>query len=171
MSKTTLELIDQLIAEHKIMDERTASIEKAANDATLLADLKEAKDTFVPGRFDQGSSLLKLEESLLAIDSWLDKHFNREETVLLEAVERHGDQKLVKSLNSLLVEHTDLRDRMAHSKEHVAELLSGGLARHRWDASANDMRAHLSHTRKLLAAHAAMENELFGEIRQHLAND
>jgi hypothetical protein len=167
----TLALIEKLIAEHKVLNEKAQSLEQAANDASLLKDLKEAKDTFVPGRFDQGHSLQKLQEMLEAIDTQLDKHFNREETALLTAVERHGDSKLVTALNSLLLEHTDLRNRMTHSKGHVAELMSGALARHRWDASANDMRAHLTHTRKLLEAHATMENELFTELRRHLKEE
>lgn len=163
----TVQLIDQLIKEHKVIHERTESIEKIANDASLLKDLKEAKDTFVPGRFDQSQSLLKLREMLEEIATWLDEHFNREETVLLTAIEKQGERKLVTALNSLLFEHSDLRDRMSHSKKHVAELISGGLGRHRWDASANDMRAHLSHTRKLLETHAAIEDDLFKELRRH----
>jgi hypothetical protein len=167
----TLKLIDQLIAEHKVISERTDSIEKFANDASLLSDLSEARETFVPGRFDQKKSLEKLQEMLGEIDSWLDRHFNREETILLKAVEEHGEQKLVMALNSLLLEHTDLRNRMTQSKQDVAELVTGGLARHRWEASANDMRTHLTHTRKLLEAHAAMENELFADLRRALAGD
>ena len=164
----TLKLIDQLIAEHKIISEQTESIEKTANDASLLSDLKEAKDTFTPGRFDQGQSLQKLQEMLETINPWLEKHFNNEETILLSAVEQHGDRKFVTALNSLLLEHTDLRNRMTSSMEDVAQLSGGGLARHRWEASANDMRAHLSHTRKLLEAHASMENDLFRDLRQIL---
>ena len=134
----------------------------------LLSDLKEAKDTFVPGRFDQNQTLQKLQEMLEAIHTWLDKHFNREETVLLSAVEQDGDRKFVTALNSLLLEHTDLRNRITSSKRDVAQLSGGGLARHLWDASANDMRVHISHTRKLLEAHAAMENDLFRDLQKHL---
>ena len=75
------------------------------------------------------------------------------------------------TLNSLLLEHEDLRNRLVHAKEHVTELISGGLARHQWEASANDMRAHLSHTRKLLEAHAAIEHELFVSMREHLKGE
>ena len=164
----TLKPIEQLIEEHKVIIERTESIEKTANDASLLSDLKEAKDTFIPGRFDQSQSLQKLREMLEAIDTWLDKHFNREETVLLSAVEQHGDRKFVAALNSLLLEHTDLRNRITSSKEDVAQLSGGGLARHLWEASANDMRVHLSHTRKLLQAHTSMENDLFKDLQKHL---
>jgi hypothetical protein len=166
-----LDLIEQLIAEHRVIDEEARSLEKAANDASLLSDLKEASDNFVPGRFDQNESLRVLEEQLEAIEARLDKHFNREETALLTAVDKHGDRKFVSALNSLLLEHSDLRNRMSHSREHVAELIGGGLARHRWDASANDMRAHISHTRKLLGTHATMENELFSELRRHLKGE
>jgi uncharacterized phage infection (PIP) family protein YhgE len=164
-------LIDNLIDEHKTIAEDAQSLEQVANDASTLVALEEAKETFVPGRFDQKSSLQKLQDSLESIDRGLQAHFNREESGLLAAFEKHGDRKLVTTLNSLLLEHEDLRNRLAHAKEHVAELLGGGLARHQWEASANDMRAHLSHTRKLLEAHAAIENELFVAMRQHLKRE
>jgi iron-sulfur cluster repair protein YtfE (RIC family) len=164
----TLVLIDKLIAEHKVLNERARSLEQAANDASIISDLKEAGATFVPGRFDQKQKLQKLEDLLEVIEKWLDAHFNREEKALLAAIEKRGERKFISTLNSLLLEHSDLRNRLAHAREHVAELMSGSLARHQWDASANDMRAHLSHTKKLLEVHAASENELFLELRRHL---
>jgi hypothetical protein len=164
-------LIDKLIDEHRVIRERAQSLEQLANDASILIDLEEARGKFVPGRFDQEQNLQKLRGSLEAIDKGLGEHFNREESGLLAAFERHGDSKLVTTLKSLLLEHEDLRNRLAHAKEHVADLVSGGLARHQWEASANDMRAHLSHTRKLLEAHAAIENELFIELRRHLKRE
>jgi hypothetical protein len=164
-------LIDNLIDEHKAVIKDAQSLEQIANDASILVDLEEAGETFVPGRFDQKQSLQKLQESLEKIDQGLQAHFNREEVGLLAAFEKHGDRKLVTTLNSLLLEHEDLRNRLSHAKDHVAELVSGGLARHQWEASANDMRAHLSHTRKLLEAHAAIENELFVAMRQRLKGE
>ena len=164
----TIGLISQLIEEHKVIMKETRSLEQVANDAGLVTDLTEAKETFVPGRFEQKETLQKLQDLLETIDKGLKGHFNREETALLAAVEEDGDRKLTTTLKSLLLEHEDLRTRLVHAKEHVAELVSGGLARHRWEASAHDMRAHLSHTRKLLEAHAAAETELFVELRRHL---
>lgn len=163
-----LDLIEQLIAEHKILSEKTLSLENAVNDARLISDLTQARDTFVPGRFDQTEKLKVMEGMLNSIDIWLEKHFNREETVLLQAVEQYGDMQLTESLNKLLFEHSDLRYRIAHSKKRVAELLSGSLHQHVWNASANDARSYLSHTRTLLETHAGMENRLFSEIRRKI---
>jgi iron-sulfur cluster repair protein YtfE (RIC family) len=142
-----------------------------ANDDGALAKLEEAKEAFVPGRLNQGQGLHELEKSLETVDRGLREHFNREETGLLAAFEKHGDRKLVTTLNSLLLEHEDLRNRLEHTKEHITELVGGGLARHRWEASANDMRAHLGHTRKLIEAHAVIENELLMALRQHLKEE
>jgi len=169
--KEVVAFIDQIISEHKVIKERMQSLELVANDASTLVDLKEAKEAFVPGRFDQKQSLQKLQELLETIDRGLQEHFDREETWLLAAFEKRGDRKLVTTLNSLLLEHKDLRNRLARSKDQVAELVSGGLARHQWEASANDMRTYLSHTRKLLEAHAATEKELLTELRQHLKKE
>lgn len=164
----TLGLIDQLIAEHKVITEKTRSLEKAANDASLLSNLKQAGDTFVPGDLSQNENLKKLEGMLKTIDTWLEEHFNREEAALLPAVKKYGDEKLVTSLNSLLFEHSDLRDRMLHSRKRVDELLGGSLDQVRRDASARDLRVHLNHSRNLLETHAARENHFFAELRRHL---
>ena len=164
----TLKLLEELVAEHKVINEKTGSLEKAANDASLLSNLKEARDTFIPGDVSRSESLPALEEMLKAIHSWLEKHFDREETVLLPAVKKRGDEKLVAALDSLLFEHTDLRDRLSHSKKRVAELLSGKLPGNLQEAGISDMRTYLSHTRKLLATHASKENHFFTELRRHL---
>lgn len=161
-------LIDRLIKEHQVIISDVQTLEKAANDASALILMEGAKDAFMPGRFDQKQGLKKFQEALEKIAEGLHGHFNREETGLLAAFEKHGDRKLVTALNSLLLEHTDLRSRLHDTREEVASLLSGGLGRHQWEAHAHDMRAHLTHTRKLLAAHAAVENELFVGLRQHL---
>ena len=121
--------------------------------------------------FQEKQGLQKLKESLEAIDKGLQAHFNREETALLATVEEKGDREMVSNLRSLLLEHEDLRNRLAHAKKHVAELTDGGLSRHLWEASAHDMRAHITHTRKLLEAHAEIEQELLRELRERLAEN
>ena len=165
---TTLHLIDQLIAEHKTLGERTQALEKTANDATLLSNLKEAKNLFVLGEGSHSEDLKKLDQMLLAIDTWLKKHFSREETVLLPAVQKYGNDKLVTALNSLLFDHTELKDRLLHSRKRVDELLGGGLSPAQWDARSSDIRTHLGHTRKLLETHAAKENHYFNELKRYL---
>ena len=164
----TIALIDKIIAEHQVVFERFKSIEKVVGDVEAIAGMEEAKDAFIPGRLDREQGLKKLQELLETIDQGLQAHFNREETALLAAFEKHGGRELVSTLNSLLLEHEDIGNRFAHSKKHVAELLGGGLARHKWEASAHDMRAHISHTRKLLEAHAAGEQPLLVELRRQL---
>ena len=161
-------LIEEIIAEHKIIMQRAQNLEQLVSDAKAIAGLEEAKEAFMPGRFEQESGLQKLQEALGIIDQGLQAHFSREETALLAVFKRHGNKELIEALRSLLLEHEDLRNRLAHSKKHVAELISGGLSRHRWEASAHDMRAHISHTRKLLGAHAGIEQELFHELRTEL---
>ena len=164
----TLALIDKIIAEHRVVFKGFQNLEEILNDFDAISGMEKAKEAFMPGRLDQKESLKKLQESLETIDQGLQAHFNREETALLAAFEKHGDRKLVSALNALILQHEDLRNRFAHSKKHVAELLGGGLARHKWEASAHDMRAHISHTRKLLEAHAAGEQPLLVELRRQL---
>ena len=122
----------------------------------------------MPGRLDQKQGLQKLQELLELINQGLQAHFNREETMLLAAFEKHGNKELASALHSLLLQHEDLRNRFVISKKQVAELISGGQSGQIWGASAHDMRAHLSHTRKLLEAHAQNEQEILQKLRSEL---
>jgi hemerythrin-like domain-containing protein len=164
----TLRLIDQLIAEHKTVGEKTQSLEKAVNDVRLLSGLKEVGDTFVQGDIPQDADLKNLAQIISIITSWLDTHFEREEKILRPAVIKYGNNKFLDSLDTLLFEHSDLRDRMLHARIHIDELLVGGLDPVRRDATVRDFRVHINHSRKLLETHAAQENHFLTEFRRHL---
>ena len=165
----TKALLDTIIKEHETILQRAQALEQVANDVEAAVGLDKAKETFMPGRFDQKQGLQKLQELLETIDRGLQAHFNREETGLLAAFEKHGDSRLVSVLNSLLLEHKDLKQRFDHTKNQVTELISGQLARHIWEASAHDMRAYISHTLKLLETHALNEHELLLTLRENLS--
>ncbi len=166
-----LALIEKIIEEHKQIIRGFRSLEQVANDAQAIVGLEKAKEAFMPGRLDQRQGLQKLEEALEIIDKGLQSHFGREETALLSAFEKHGGKMFVSALHSLLLEHDDLRKRFAHSKKHVAELTGGELSRHLWEASAHDMRAHLSHTQRLFEAHAKGEQVLLQKLQNHLRRE
>ena len=161
-------LIDQLLEEHTAIKQQIQTLEKVGNDVEALAGLDEIKGDFMPGRLDQSQSLKRLQDLLDKISRGLEKHFNREETGLLAAFEKYGDKELAAGLRSLLLEHEGLRNRLAYSQKHVAELTDAGLSRHLWEASAHDMRAYLSHTRKLIEAHAETEQKLFRKLKRQL---
>ena len=166
--KKELAVIERIIEEHKVIKERVKTLERAANDAEALIGFEQAKEAFMPGRLDQKKGLTALGELLDVIEQGLHKHFNYEEKELPGVVESCGDEGLSSDLNSLFLEHKDLRNRIAHSKRHVADLVSGNMSRHLWEASAHDMRAHISHTRKLLEAHVEIEVELLHRLRDNL---
>ena len=163
-----LSIIERVIAEHKTIRQGFENLEKVANDAEAMKGFEEAKEAFMPGRLDQTHGLSQLKDTLGAIEDGLQRHFHFEEKYLPAVVDRRGDEEAKSSLRSILLEHVDLRGRLAHSKEHADELVSAGMARHRWEASAHDMRTYISHTRKLLEAHAEIEQELLHELRQRL---
>ncbi len=164
----TLQLINQLIAEHRKISQKTESIEKAANDISLLSDLKAAGVTAASGDRTGSHNLPELEKMLESIDTWLEKHFKHEETILLPAVAKQGDEKLITALNSILFEHSDLRDRLSLSRKRVSELSGGSLSPELWNAGVRDMKLQINHSRKLLETHAAKENHFFTELRRHL---
>jgi len=166
--KKELAVIERIIEEHKVIKERVQTLERAANDAEALIGFEQAKEAFMPGRLDQKKGLKVLGELLGVVEQGLHKHFSYEEAELPGVVESCGDEDLSSDLNSLFLEHQDLRNRIAHSKRHVADLVSGNMSRHLWEASAHDMRAHISYTRKLLEAHVEIEMELLHRLRDNL---
>ncbi len=161
-------MIDRIIEEHKIFIQRVQTLEQVANDAQAMLGLEKAQEAFMPGRLEEKQSLQKMQGLLETIDQGLRAHFDREESRLLAAFEKHGDKKLVSALRSLLIEHEDIRNRFTHEGTQMAELLSGELSRHMWEASAHDMRAHISQTRKVLEAHARTEQKLLRTLRSEL---
>jgi len=163
-----LAIIERVIAEHKVIREDLYNLEQVANDAQAMKGFEEAKEAFMPGRLNHKEGLSQLAKALTAIEGGLQRHFNFEETSLPTVVDQHGDEELKSSLQSIFLEHVDLRNRLAHSRKHAEELVAGSMARHRWEASAHDMRAYISHTRKLLEAHAEIEQELLHELRRRL---
>lgn len=168
MTTHTIELIDRLISEHHSGNEWTAELQQYANDAVLLKELDEAQESFMPGRLDQKEGLKRLDSLMQEIKEFLHKHFNHEETVLLEAVEELNDLELLNAFHLLLNEHSYLKTRLERVQELIDDLKTGNLNRQHWDSSANDLKAYLNHTRKLMAVHAASETTLFIELRRHL---
>jgi len=169
MKKATA-LIEEVIKEHKSVLEKVRRLDQMVGDAEALSGLDEARDTFVPGRFNQMEKLAGLRELFDSLDEGLKGHFEREESAVLGAFVEQGDRELVSSFRSLMQEHTELRNRLATTKESLSQLSSGELSAHHWQATAHDLRAYIAHTRKLLQAHAEAEQELLLALRQRLAN-
>jgi hemerythrin-like domain-containing protein len=168
LMEEVIALIDRVIEEHQTIFQDFQTMDQVANDAEAVVLLDKAKDEFVPGRFESKQGLQELGRLLEKTEQGIQAHFKREEVALLHAFEKHGDRKLASALHSLLVEHKDLTERLAHSKQHVAKLTSGDLSRGVWEAAGYDMRAYLSHTRKLFETHAERERELLLTLRAEL---
>ncbi len=63
-----------------------------------------------------------------------------------------------------------MTDRLVYSKQDLAKLTTGDLSRDVWEATGYDMRAYLSHTRRLFETHAEMEQELLRTLRSELTS-
>lgn len=159
-------LIDKLIEEHKVILGDFRALEQVTNDATAIMSLDKAREAFVPGRFDKGQGLKKIEAQLDLVDKGLRAHFQREETTLLAAFEKYGGRTLVSALRELLLEHESIRERLVGSKRHLDELIAGKVSRYVWEASAHDMCAHIIHSRKLIQTHTENERRLFVKLKK-----
>ncbi len=166
-----LALIEKIIEEHKQILGNIRALEQVTNDASALRVLDIAKEGFMPGRPDQAEGLQKLDELLATTDHGIRAHFNREETGLLAAFEKHGGEMLISALRALLLEHDVIRKRFVRTEQLVTELKTGDLSRHVWEASAHDMRAHIAHTRKLFEVHARSEQKLLRTLRNRLRRE
>lgn len=168
----TVAIIDELIREHRQIEESMQSYEQSLSDLGQARKLEGAKESFVLGRLgEEKKRATQLESDLMTVDRRLEHHFYREEKALLEAFKRHGLRKLASILLDLLTEHTEIRERLAELKESAAELVSGQLSRSVWDAKAWDLRAAITHTRRLVEVHARKEEALFQDAEQALRGE
>jgi len=167
--KTAIALIEEVMKEHESVLEGVHRLDQMVNDPKALSQLDEARDAFMPGRFDQKEKLASIGELFDSLDKGLEAHFEREETAVLATFVEHGDRELVSSFRSLMQEHTELRNRLAATKQYLSRLSSGELSAHHWQATAYDLRAYIAHTRELLQAHAEAEQGLLMALRQRLA--
>jgi hypothetical protein len=163
-----LEIIEKVIQWHKKIREDLHHLDKAANDAEALAVVDKAKELFMPGRLQQHEGLKEFRSSVEATAEGLGRHFDFEEQCLPDLVAGYGDEEIISNWESILLEHKDLRNRLAHAGKHAAELIEENLSRHLWEASAHDMRAYITHTHKLLEAHVRIEEDLLYEIRDRV---
>ncbi|MFC1954208.1 hemerythrin domain-containing protein [Chloroflexota bacterium] len=163
-----LAIIEKIIEEHKTITEKLQNFEQVANDAEALTGFDKAKDSFMPGRLEGKKGLESFDQLLDTITEGIHGHFSREEGALMHVFEEHGDRKLSADLNSLLLEHKELRDRLASTKQDTDKLLNGQLPGQVWQALAQDMRAYVTHTRKLFEVHAAVEQKLLHTLRSEL---
>ncbi|MFC1872450.1 hemerythrin domain-containing protein [Chloroflexota bacterium] len=164
----TLALIEQIIAEHKTVFKDLTNIDQVASDVQAINALEDASDTFMPGRHHQKEDLEKMKVLLDGMEVGLNKHFEREETGLLEAFRQYGDQAMVAGLTMLLEEHGVLKERLGEARGMIVKLQNGSLGGHQWAATAGDLRAYMGQTRRHLEAHAASEQHLLSSLRKIL---
>lgn len=166
---TSVTLIDELLEEHKVILKDLEGLSQVCSDANVLKELSTADKDFSPGRLNRSESLKRVQESLAGCEQGLAVHFEREETALLEIFKRHGDEKQMSDFRTMLRQHAEITDRMAHSKKQADRLISGEISGGHWNAAANDMLTYMNKTRKLIEEHASGERQLFRTLRNAIA--
>ena len=161
-------LIDKIIEEHKTIFQRLQNLEQIANDAEAIKGFDKTKELFMPGKLEEKQGLEAFRKLLDTIIQGIHDHFSREEGTLVTAFEKQADRKLASALHSLLLGHEDLKSHLKRSKQDVAKLTDGEQSRQIWEASAYDIRTHITHIRKLFEEHALMEQDLLHTLRNEL---
>jgi hypothetical protein len=163
-----LAIIERVIQEHKVILSEFKELETISNDSLALEAIKQSKEAFMPGRLSPRQGLHKMNEIRDKLEEGLEKHFSMEETKLLEAFEKYADKSLVKALQTLLTQHSEIRVHLNELKELISELLPEELSRHLWESKAYDMRAHATNIHNLLDAHAREEKRILDQLRKEL---
>jgi len=167
----TLALIDQILDEHNRIHQDLHSLERVSSDLDALVELDSdrTKSYFVARTPNgRGKGLQQWQDALEAIDKGLRAHFHREETLLSEAFQKHGNTELASALDTLLREHDDLRGRVAKLRKDAADLAAGGLRVEVWEANGWGMRVNIDRIRALIESHASSEQRLLNTLRSEL---
>ncbi len=163
MANEILAIIDRIIAEHRTIRERLESIDRVANDGEAMARIRETEHAFAPETPNDG--LIHLQTLFTTLNQGLRAHFMFEETYLLNAFEQSGSSDLSQALRILLLQHNDLRDRLAQAHLDLDNLALTEMDPKIWAQKGLDMRVHLSYTHQAIAKHAASEEVLLRTLR------
>ena len=162
-----IELIDELITEHRQIGEDMKSCKWAMDDLCGEQRLEDAKENLVPSRFeDSRKKVEQIDEDLGHTINDLENHFNREENVLLEAFERHGSADLASLLHKLLREHNTIRRQLEAARVEASELITDRSSLSVWQPKAWALRTRIANVGRELESHASREEDLFQQAKQ-----
>jgi hypothetical protein len=166
-------LLDKLEAEHKELMRGAQNLEQIANDLDAIVSLKKASEEIVPWQMVRRRQILQdLRQSLEMIDGKLSEHFEREERDLLALCQTHtNSEKFGKVLLNFIIEHEEIKSRIAKSKLDTVTLTTEELSPYIWEGRAYQMRFYLNHTRRRLQAHSENEQELLNALRRMLESE
>jgi iron-sulfur cluster repair protein YtfE (RIC family) len=162
-----IKLIDELITEHKQIGENMKACKWAMDDLCGAERLEDAKESLHPSRFeDSRKKVEQIDEDLGHTVNDLEHHFNREESVLLEAFERRGSVELASLLHELLNEHSVIRRQLEAARLEASELITDRSSRSVWQPKAWALRTRIVSVERELESHASREEDLFQKAKQ-----
>lgn len=162
-----IDLIGKINEEHKQITKDVQCAQQVCSDLDAISELGKSSEHVVPRRLsDQHAGLKKLEESLAAVSKGLTSHFDLEEKSLLKAFEMHGDMTIATALHTLLLEHSDIRDRLKHADKALKELMTERLSREVWEGKLWGLKAYINQTAKIIEMHAENEHELMKTLEK-----
>ena len=156
-----IELIDELITEHRQIGENMKACKLAMDDLCGAQRLEDAKESLVPSRFeDSRKKVEQIDEYLGHTVNDLEHHFNREEKALLDSA------KLASILHELLSEHSAIRRQLEAARVEASELITDRSSRSVWEPIAWALRARIASVGRELESHASREEDLFQQAKQ-----
>ncbi|GEM_PF-2016622 len=169
MKEAMLDLINQILAEHAMVRQNTDDLEKTAHDVDLASQLEAAKGKVAHGEIPHQSVISDLNAVMAKFEGRLKVHFDREEALLKDALNRPEGQMYASAIEVLRVEHAELMSRIAQLREKIAEINAPELTPEARRNKAEALRIFLAQTRSILEDHADRETLLFEKIRNMLS--
>ncbi len=164
-----INLISKITADHQQITEDIKATQIVSNDLDAIAELDTTKENVIPRRLEEQSpGLMKLQKSIETVESGLTAHFELEEKSLLKAFELHGDRTIATALSTLLLEHSDIKNRLEQSKKMLHELMTDRTSREVWEGKLWAMKAYIRQTGKIIEMHAQNEHELLQSLKEKI---
>jgi len=158
----SLALINRVIAEHKNISRHVKLVGDSVPDREALAALEKAYGDFAPDQMKALSEkLVKLQQSLSALDEGLKNHFAFEEEILPSLL----GELLMRWLS---IEHDEIKSKINEAKSEAATTRLEGLNRDELLFKGFNLQKIIDNMGWLIEEHASKEETLLGMIKKAL---
>lgn len=164
-----IDTIDQLLEEHERIYRDFEWLERQANDLESALQLKDIRNKIDAERLTQISWPHKLDNELSRIESQLGDHFEREEHLLAECLNRFEDEGLFSTLSRLRDDHSEILGRIQSLTSEVNGPETDNTSQEEWIDKSFVVRVHITNARVFLEKHADHEALLFKMLKDRLS--
>ncbi len=162
----SLKIIQAVIEAHRRIRQDIDSLkQKAMVDREALDSLQNARAQWIPGLPDVAEKQQKLRQTLNLVCEGLKRHFQWEEKVLPEVLEKQGGELFMRIL---IIEHGEINRKIAQTMSAVAEVKLEGLNREKLLTKQSDIQQIIGSMSQLVDEHVTREEIIFEMVERVL---